>query len=477
MVRGAADVSLLEAVLSGALVVLVGLGSVFLFLSANTLVYEEAEAAGEFSSWPGTLGLAATNDIKLIRAFAEIARAEWRASGIQKCYGYQVDVATEPRWYRIQTTFGESPKWNAEIAREIVLGFQGPALGPQSVAQSIKHFPGDGAVDRGLDPHNNWGQWAVYPTPGSFFKYQLPPFQAAVDAGASSIMSYYNNPSNDRSGEQLPKEWWQSGKQQFEEVAGAYNMTLLTRLLRGRMGFKGYVNTDTGILTNNAFGVEKLSTPQRFAKAVKAGVALFSDSNNPQGLLDAIQQHLLEESDLTPGVALLLKEIFQLGHFETPYTDPEAAQKIASSPASAAGRRSPPQVHRPFAQRSETAADDGRPEALRGGHGRSAHRLRWSWWRGGPRPGRWEGGAPLGRVGQGPNRGRFHRSPVEGAAGASSPGEEGLLRSTAPPPLRLCSRRIRRCRSWTRSTRLTWPCYGCAPLFTSGPSTIMPTLR
>src|SRR5581483_8960622 len=93
----------------------------------DNLVYEEAEAAGEFSSWPGTLGLAATNDLKLIRSFAEIARAEWRAAGIQKCYGYQVDVATEPRWYRIQTTFGESPKQNAEIAREIVLGFQGPA--------------------------------------------------------------------------------------------------------------------------------------------------------------------------------------------------------------------------------------------------------------------------------------------------------------------------------------------------------------
>ncbi|MGA2769738.1 MAG: glycoside hydrolase family 3 N-terminal domain-containing protein [Bryobacteraceae bacterium] len=302
----------------------------------DDMVYEEAEAAGEFSNWPGTLGLAATNDLKLIRAFAEIARAEWRASGIQKCYGYQVDVATEPRWYRIQTTFGESPKLNAEIAREIVLGFQGPALGPESVAQSTKHFPGDGAVDKGLDPHNNWGQWAAYPTLGSFFKYQLPPFQAAVDAGTSSIMSYYNNPSNDKSAEQLPKEWWQSGKQQFEEVAGAYNTTLLTRLLRGRMGFKGYVNTDSGVLANNAFGVEKLTTSQRFAKAVKAGVALFSDNNNPQGLLDAVHQHLLEESDLTPAVTLLLKEIFQLGLFENPYTDPELAQKIASSPASAA---------------------------------------------------------------------------------------------------------------------------------------------
>lgn len=301
----------------------------------DNLVYEEAEAAGEFSSWPGTLGLAASNDLKLIRAFAEIARAEWRAAGIQKCYGYQVEVATEPRWYRIQTTFGESPKLNAEIARELVLGFQGPALGPESVAQSIKHFPGDGPVDKGLDPHNSWGQWAVYPTPGSFFKYQLPPFQAAVDAGTSSIMSFYNNPSNQKSAEQFPKQWWVSAKQQFEEVAGAYNTVLLTKLLRERMKFKGYVNTDSGVLTANAFGVEKLSLPERFAKAVKAGAALFSDNNNPQGLLDAVRQHLLKEKDLDPAVSLLLREIFQLGLFENPYSDPETAQRIAQSPASA----------------------------------------------------------------------------------------------------------------------------------------------
>ena len=302
----------------------------------DNLVYEEAEAAGEFSSWPGTLGLAAANDLKLIRDFAAIARAEWRAAGIQKCYGYQVDVATEPRWYRIQTTFGESPKQNADIARELVLGFQGPALGPQSVAQSIKHFPGDGAVYKGLDPHNDWGQWAVYPTHGSFFQYQLPPFQAAVEAGTSSIMTYYNNPSNAKSAAQFPKEWWQSGSQQFEEVAGAYNAAIITRLLRGKMGFKGYVNTDSGVLANTAFGVEKLTLPERFAKAVKAGVALFSDNNNPQGLLDAVHQHLLEESELNPQVSLLLTEIFQLGLFENPYTDPEAAQKLANSPASAA---------------------------------------------------------------------------------------------------------------------------------------------
>lgn len=301
----------------------------------DNLVYEEAEAAGVFSSWPGTLGLAATNDVKLIRAFAEIARAEWRAAGIQKLYGYQVDVATEPRWYRIQTTFGESPKLSADIARELVLGFQGTALGPESVAQTIKHFPGDGAVDKGLDPHSDWGQWAVYPTPGSFFKYQLPPFQAAVEAGTSSIMSYYNNPSNEKSAAQFPREWWASDRQQFEGVAAAYSTAILTRLLRGRMRFKGYVNTDSGVLTNTAFGVETLTTPQRFAKAIGAGVSLFSDNNNPQGLLDAVHQGLLAEADLNASVTRLLTEIFQLGLFENPYTDPDNAQRTANNPASA----------------------------------------------------------------------------------------------------------------------------------------------
>ena len=125
-------------------------------------------------------------------------------------------------------------------------------------------------------------------------------------------------------------------KQQFEEVAGAYNATLLGKLLRERMGFKGYINTDSGVLSNNAFGVEKLTLPERFAKAVKAGVSLFSDNSDPKGLIDAVNQHLLNEEDLNPSVTYLLTEMFHLGLFEDPYTDPEKAQAIANSTASAA---------------------------------------------------------------------------------------------------------------------------------------------
>ena len=295
-----------------------------------------SEAAGQFSSWPGSLGLAATNDLDLIRDFAEIAQDEWRSSGIQKAYAYQLETATEPRWRRINGTFGESPDLNAAIATELTLGFQGEELSNESVAQTVKHFPGDGAVLRGLDPHNEPGKWAVYPTPGSLEEYQLPPFQAAIDAGTSSVMSYYNVPSNAMSADQLDIADWYTPGQQFEEVAGAYNKAIVTDLLRDRMGFRGYVNSDSGILTNRAFGVENLTTPERFAKAIHAGTSLFSDNNDPSGLIEAVQTGLLAEADLHPSVQLLLEEIFALGLFEDPYVDADLAQQIADDPASQA---------------------------------------------------------------------------------------------------------------------------------------------
>ncbi|QGQ48679.1 glycoside hydrolase family 3 protein [Metabacillus sediminilitoris] len=295
-----------------------------------------SEASGQFSTWPGTLGLAATRDLELIRDFAEIAQDEWRSAGIQKNYGYQIETVTEPRWRRISGTFGEDPTLNAEIAREVTLGFQGNKLSSQSVAQTVKHFPGDGAVLNGLDPHNEQGQWAIYPTEGSLYKYHLPPFQAAIDAGTSSIMSYYNVPKNDMSAVQLPKELWYSETQQFEEVAAAYNKKIITDLLRGEMGFKGYVNSDSGVLTNRDWGVQDLTIEEKFAKAIDAGTNIFSDNNDPSGLISAINKGLVKEEELDPSVSQLLTEIFNLGLFEDPYTDPTEAQKIADSDESQA---------------------------------------------------------------------------------------------------------------------------------------------
>ena len=102
-----------------------------------------------FSQWPGELGLAAMRDLELVREFADIARQEWVATGIRKGYMYMADLATEPRWQRVEGTFGEDANLAADVIREIVLGFQGPELSHSSVALTTKHFPGGGATEGG----------------------------------------------------------------------------------------------------------------------------------------------------------------------------------------------------------------------------------------------------------------------------------------------------------------------------------------
>ncbi len=145
-----------------------------------------------FSTWPGELGLSAMRDLKLTREFADIARQEWTAVGLRKGYMYMADLATEPRWQRIDGTFGENAEWVAQMMTEVVLGFQGPKLSPTSVALPTKHFPGGGAGKGGQDPHFDWGKTEVFP--GGMFQNNLIPFKAAIKAGTSAIMPYYSLP-------------------------------------------------------------------------------------------------------------------------------------------------------------------------------------------------------------------------------------------------------------------------------------------
>jgi beta-glucosidase len=144
--------------------------------------------------------LAATGDLDLIADFAAKSRAEWLASGLRKGYMYMADTITDPRWFRSNGTFGEDPNFNAAAVATVIRGFQGEhGLERQGVALTTKHFPGGGARENGFDPHYAEGRFNVYPTPGSLQKYHLPPFQAAIEAGTSSVMPYYAIPSAEKS--------------------------------------------------------------------------------------------------------------------------------------------------------------------------------------------------------------------------------------------------------------------------------------
>lgn len=132
------------------------------------------ESTGIFSEWPGELGLAALNDKELIETFGHEIAKEWRAGGIHKLYGYMADLASEPRWSRFNGTFGEDPELVSEYIGAVVRGMQGETLSEESVATTIKHFPGGGVRLDGHDPHFEWGQTNEYPTENALEKYHLP---------------------------------------------------------------------------------------------------------------------------------------------------------------------------------------------------------------------------------------------------------------------------------------------------------------
>ena len=266
-----------------------------------------------FTAWPGELGLSAMRDLSLVHEFADNSRQEWVAAGLRKGYMYMADLATEPRWSRINGTFGENSDWVAKMIREVILGFQGEKLNTKSVALTTKHFPGGGSGKDGQDSHFEWGKAEIYP--GGMFKNNLIPFQAAIDAGTSAIMPYYSLPEGT----------------EFEEVGYAFNKGVINGLLREQMGFKGIINSDTGPLTRMVWGVENLTKPERYKKAIEAGVNIFSGESDPEMLIEIVKSGMVDMALIDSSVVRLLKEKFELGLFENPYVDVNEAEKIVNN--------------------------------------------------------------------------------------------------------------------------------------------------
>jgi len=148
--------------------------------------------AGHFSQWPEPIGLAAIGDPALVETFGDIARQEYLALGIRVALHPMADLATEPRWARINGTFGEDAELSARLTAAYIRGFQGATLGTHSVACMTKHFPGGGPQKDGEDPHFAYGREQVYP--GGNFDYHLLPFEAAFAAHTAQIMPYYGMP-------------------------------------------------------------------------------------------------------------------------------------------------------------------------------------------------------------------------------------------------------------------------------------------
>ncbi|MGN0314537.1 MAG: glycoside hydrolase family 3 N-terminal domain-containing protein [Fusicatenibacter sp.] len=281
--------------------------------------------------YPDSLGIGAAvmgdGNFDLIYNMADTDRKMMKAAGLDIMYGPQVDIATDPRWPRISGTYGERPEITSGIISELVRGYQNgeEGLNEGSVVLTVKHFPGDGPSENGFEPHMPIGQWRLYPTEGSMEKYHLPPFQAAFDKNASAIMPDYSRAAKD--GRSVLQSY--RGKlTSNEEVPSAYSEGLITTLAREEMGFSGYVNSDSGITSVQIYGVEDLSVPERYAKAISAGTDVIGGNSDSENIVRAVEEGYLPKETLDRANYNRLLSLFKTNRVDNPYLDPDYADKV-----------------------------------------------------------------------------------------------------------------------------------------------------
>ena len=256
-----------------------------------------------FSKWPSQLGLAASQDPNLVKQFAEIAREEYLAVGIRTALHPMADLATEPRWARNFGTFGSDNVLSSKLTLAYMDGFQGETIDSQSVMTMVKHFPGGGPQENGLDPHLFSGRNQIYP--GNMFDYHVKPFINAINNNLAVIMPYYGITVNQTS----------------ENVAIGFNKDLLTTLLRDELGYKGVICSDWGIINGRHWGVGDLSIEERYIKAIDAGIDQFGGEKDTEVVIELVKKGLMPLSRIDASVKRILKNKFDLGLFDNPYVE------------------------------------------------------------------------------------------------------------------------------------------------------------
>ena len=289
-------------------------------------------ATSGFSQWPETLGLAAIGDDALVRRFGDIARQEYLAVGITQALSPQADLATEPRWARINGTFGEDADLARRMVQHYIEGFQdgNTGLHDGSVVAVVKHWVGYGATKEGFDGHNYYGRYMTYP--GNNFAYHVKPFEGAFTARAASIMPTYAMPDGNITVDGIT----------LEQVGAGFSKALLTDLLRGKYGFEGVILSDWGITSDcdancrngtpagvapsfigfgTPWGMENATKAERYVKAVTAGMDQFGGVTEAPYLTQAVQRGQLTEARINASARRILVQKFKQGLFEHPFVD------------------------------------------------------------------------------------------------------------------------------------------------------------
>lgn len=265
--------------------------------------------------FPIPLGLAATWDMDLIQQSARIAAEEATADGINWAFSPMVDISRDPRWGRISEGAGEDTYLSSKVAEAIVHGFQGDNLAAHNTMMAcVKHFALYGAAEGGRDYNST--DMSLH----RMYNEYLPPYKAAIDAGAGSIMTSFND---------------------INGVPASANRWLMTDVLRKQWGFKGLVVTDyTAVNELTAHGLGNLQ--QVSALSLNAGVDMDMVG---EGFLTTLKKSLDEGkvklADIDRACRFVLEAKYKLGLFEDPYRycNEQRAKTVIGSAANHAKAR------------------------------------------------------------------------------------------------------------------------------------------
>jgi beta-glucosidase len=288
-------------------------------LGIPVIFHEEClhgHAAREGTSFPQPIGLGATFDTALVERLYGVTAAEARARGTHQALTPVVDVAREPRWGRVEETFGEDPYLVARLGVAAVRGFQGDATfgDKRHVIATLKHYAAHGQPESGTNcAPVNVSMRVLRET-------FLSTFKAAIqEGGALSVMPSYN---------------------EIDGVPSHANTWLLADVLRGEWGFRGFTVSDYFAIRE--LNESALATSHHVARdgkhaaelAVRAGVDIeLPDPDCYPHLLELVREGTIRESMIDDRVRPMLRAKFQLGLFDDPYVDPSEAERVVRDPA------------------------------------------------------------------------------------------------------------------------------------------------
>lgn len=264
---------------------------------------------GYRTGFPLPLAEAASFDLEMIEEAARYNALESAADGLNWVFAPMVDISWDARWGRVMEGAGEDPYYGSRVAEARIRGLQGSNLADTvTVMACVKHFAGYGAPIAGKEYNS------VDMSLGQFANFYMPPYQAAIQAGAATVMSAFND---------------------FNNIPCTANDFLLNQLLRKKWGFKGFVVSDYNSveeLVNHRYASDKKDAA---AKALNAGLDMEMVSTCYLTYLkELIQEGKVKESVLDNAVRRILEKKYELGLFEDPfrYCNPARSARVLNSP-------------------------------------------------------------------------------------------------------------------------------------------------